>query len=115
MSSRRIRTGRLAHMLDMGRSGRMAESGGFGRVGNAPSHPLRWTDRHARSPILRSEANRVIDPCASNPALGAAEGAVRLELAELVRVEAPAPALSLGLVLDDRAAVDAADEPVEHA
>src|SRR6187455_198518 len=40
---------------------------------------------------------------------------MRLELTELVRKEAPAMALGVDFALDGRAAVDAADEPVEHA
>jgi len=40
---------------------------------------------------------------------------MRLQLPELVAVESPAAALGDGLVLDGRAAGDAANEPVEHA
>src|SRR5574338_984350 len=40
---------------------------------------------------------------------------MRLELTERVLVEAPAVALGDGLVLDHRAALDTADEPLEHA
>ena len=62
--------------------------------------------RRARFASARTAAQR---------SLGAAERAVRLELAELVGKEAPAVVLGVLLALDDRAAVDAADEPVEHA
>src|SRR5262245_49630124 len=50
----------------------------------------------------------------AEPGVRAADAAAGLQLAERVREETPAGVLSGRLALGRRAAVDAADEPVEH-